>query len=400
MSITRSFRYSPALGVLAGCLIAVSAALALPIWTVQRTPNRGGSGYTNDLFGVAATSNDNAWAVGDYIKGAVLGPIKKAGATKNHPWRPVIEHFNGKHWSIAQSPTPAGGYLQGVATTSSKNAWAVGWTKKGSKQVYRTRIERWDGTAWKTEASPNPGTGNDDELYGVSASSSNVAWAVGAYKKGAAYRTLVEQWNGKTWKARPSANASGATDNYLQAVAATSSDNAWAVGDSSSGTTTQTLIEHWNGKAWKVQPSPNPSGSSNNFFDGVVATSPKNAWAVGFYENGVLRDQTLVEHWNGKSWKIVPSVDPGGSSTDNLLLGVAATSRKNAWAVGWYFDGTQARTIVEHWTGTGWYIQPSADPGTKGDALYGVTAASANSALAVGERASSFIQRTLAEHGP
>lgn len=47
------------------------------------------------------------------------------------------------------------------------------------------------------------------------------------------------------------------------------------------GTASQTLVEHWNGKTWKVQPSPNPGKGTLLF--GVAATSSTNAWAVGYY---------------------------------------------------------------------------------------------------------------------
>src|SRR5947209_49401 len=67
----------------------------------------------------------------------------------------------------------------------------------------------------------------------------------------------------------------------LDAVSATSSRNAWAVGYSWNLFTSQSLIEHWNGKAWKVQASPKRPGARENRLAGVAATSTTNAWAVG-----------------------------------------------------------------------------------------------------------------------
>ena len=58
-------------------------------------------------------------------------------------------------------------------------------------------------------------------------------------------------------------------------MAATSSTNAWAVGSDSHGG----VIEHWNGKAWKIQASPNHGLQPR--LSGVAATSSTNAWAVG-----------------------------------------------------------------------------------------------------------------------
>ena len=94
--------------------------------------------------------------------------------------------------------------------------------------------------------------------------------------------------------------------------------------------------------------SPNPGGISNtNVLNDVTATSAANAWAVGYYSNGTAI-QTLIEHWNGTAWKQVASPNPGNSSSANLLNGVAATSRTNIWAVGTHFNGTANHTLALH----------------------------------------------------
>jgi hypothetical protein len=67
-------------------------------------------------------------------------------------------------------------------------------------------------------------------------------------------------------------------------------------------------------------------GSSNIFFG--VAVSSCQAWAVGNYATGTGRLLTLIEHWNGTAWKQQPSLNPGSSY--NTLAGVAATSASNA----------------------------------------------------------------------
>ncbi len=72
---------------------------------------------------------------------------------------------------------------------------------------------------------------------------------------------------------------------YLNGVAATSTTNAWAV------------IEHWNGKTWTVQPTPNPGGMAS--LSQVAASSATTAWAVGDYvHNGPKRQtaKTLILH--------------------------------------------------------------------------------------------------------
>jgi hypothetical protein len=75
-------------------------------------------------------------------------------------------------------------------------------------------------------------------------------------------------------------------DGQLEAVAALSATNAWAVG---------VVILHWNGRAWKRVPSPN-----SGVLGDVAATSARNAWAIG-----QIKFKTLILHWNGIAWKTV-----------------------------------------------------------------------------------------------
>ena len=210
--------------------------------------------------------------------------------------------------------------VSAVAVTSVRNAWAVGGG-------LRTVILHWNGTAWKR--APSPGIAGS--LSSVAAISGGDAWAVGDTStqpgRGA---PLILHWNGKAWKRVPSPNRGAGT--VLDGVAATSAGDAWAVGYAGMGPRTcrrcTTLILHWNGKAWRRVPSPNPSIGSVLY--AVTATSAGNAWAVGYTPS--LARSTLILHWNGKAWTRVPSPNPPGGGT---LTGVAATSARSAWAVGY-----------------------------------------------------------------
>jgi hypothetical protein len=51
---------------------------------------------------------------------------------------------------------------------------------------------------------------------------------------------------------------------------------------------------------------PNPNFGTFNRFFGVAAVSSNDVWAVGVTSNGGL-SATLVEHWNGTSWTVIPS---------------------------------------------------------------------------------------------
>src|SRR2546421_2278470 len=240
-----------------------------------------------------------------------------------------------------------GNALSGVAPISPCDVWAVGdYNNAGTD---RTLAEHWNGTAWKHVASPNKGSPTQFNVFvGASAISARNAWAVGYYDDTKANQTLIERWNGTSWKLVKSRNPGGSSAlNDLEAVAAISPSNAWAVGYYSNGTANQTLIEHWNGTSWRHVTSRNPGGGSNDDeLWGVTAVSSSNVWAVGRYYNGKAR-RTLVEHWNGSAWRRVTSPNVGSATTFNEFFGVTATSSRNAWAVGDSANGSAYRTLIE-----------------------------------------------------
>src|ERR1051326_2263804 len=153
------------------------------------------------------------------------------------------------------------------------------------------------------------------------------------------------------------------------------------------------------GVSWTGVQPPNP-GTFDNRLLGVAARSPCDAWAVGNYFNDVMENfgQTLIEHWNGSSWEHVPSPSPGGKSENNILLGVAAISRADAWAVGDYSTSGTTQAPIEHWDGTAWKQVPGAHVSFP-NILDGVAAVSASDVWAVGEYFNNTdVGQTLIEH--
>ena len=138
-------------------------------------------------------------------------------------------------------------------------------------------------------------------------------------------------------------------------VAATSARNAWATGyncPASGGGSCQPLTLRWNGIAWKRVRSPNPpSQPRGNWLFGVAATSARNAWAVGGTSITDASSGTFILRWNGTAWKRVPSPSPHGGPN---LYAVAATSARNAWAVGAMTSPPPSNVVILHWNGTAW----------------------------------------------
>src|SRR5262249_46482026 len=151
-------------------------------------------------------------------------------------------------------------------------------------------------------------------------------------------------------------------ENDLSSVSVLSPCDAWAVGFDLNlgGGAFQTLIEHWNGSSWALADSPDP-GSGDNFLNSVRAASPSSVWAVGS-ASAATTSKCLIEHWNGTAWKTVPSPSPGGAF--NELNGVRVVSASDAWAVGDYADGgLSKKTLILHWNGAAWKRVASPNPG-------------------------------------
>jgi hypothetical protein len=372
-------------GGLAGSASSGASESACRTWSAVRSPDPGGSSRANFLYGAAALSSRDAWAVGESFK---------PGAGQS-----LVLRWDGTAWRRVASPSPRDAALYGVAATSPANAWAVGGYSGG------TLVLHWNGTAWKRVASPNPGGSANDSLFSVAALSSRDAWAVG-YNT-ATNRALALHWNGTTWRRVAVPIPRFSLGAQLDGVAATSPANAWAVGNYHNGRSGAylTLILHWNGTAWKRVPSPN-AHSDENYLRAVAATSATNAWAVGeYFIRGGTADRTLILRWDGTAWQRAASPNPG--TADNFLRSVAVTSPANAWAVGDYNNFitrvrfSSHRTLVVRWNGTAWKQVTSPNPGGPANdiSLEGVAAASAGNAWAVGDSIANGIPyRTLTLH--
>src|SRR5262249_48329060 len=169
--------------------------------------------------------------------------------------------------------------------------------------------------AWSETPTP-PGT---NSFYGTAAITPTGVWAVGSHYDGINDRPLAEHFDGGQWVTVPiPAPRSGAA--YLRGVAGSSGTDVWAVGyQITLSGANKTLIEHYDGTSWTIVPSPNPA-SSANYLSAVAAIAMTDTWTVGHYldNSGVYR--TLVEHWDGTSWIIVSS--PNAGNGDNALNGI------------------------------------------------------------------------------
>ncbi len=229
---------------------------------------------------------------------------------------------------------------------------------------------------------PTPRIDGQVNLTAVTASNPSDAWAVGYVGDGGTTQSLALHWDGRSWT-RVRTPASGEAS-WLASVSGSSPSDVWAVGSDLAGLTRRTLVMHWDGAAWSIVPSPNVAGQ-DNVLNGVVVASPDDAWAVGSALDEQFTGQTLVQHWDGRSWSVIRSPNPSDSGVGSNLLAVTAEAASEVWAVGDYDQGDWVmHPLAQRWDGRSWR---TVDTPTAADgALLGSVAARAGVVWAVGWR--------------
>jgi hypothetical protein len=257
-------------------------------------------------------------------------------------------------WSIQPTPNPAGATafttLSGVSCPSVRDCTAVGYYEAGN--TYLTLAEQWNGTRWEMQPIPNPDGALNTVLSGVSCADTTDCMAVGDEQASTFNSlTVAERWNGSTWQLQ-SPPPSG---QLLESVSCPTRRDCVAVGY---GDNFRTLAEVWNGTSWSVQPTPNPPATGFiSALSDISCRSPSACTAVGDYETIAGDDLPLVEHWSGRRWKIQPTPDTVGA-----LSGVSCRTSRVCAAVGGIFSPSSpaiASTLAERWNGFTWELQPA-----------------------------------------
>jgi hypothetical protein len=346
----------------AGTALIVSAgpALAAGAWTIVAAPP---TGQNATLTSVATVSDSDAWAVG-YQNGSAFTNV---GA------KALIDNWNGTAWSQVAPPATPGNtaLLLAVSASSATDAWAVGRTQV-NKSSFDGLALHWNGTAW----SVSPGfpaalsSFAGASAAGVADISPGDAYAIG--NSAATAVGSLAHWNGTAWSSVTLPLPANANSNTtLNAISAHGAGDVWIVGtflDSANGRN-ETFSEHFNGTAWKVVRMPrvkSPNLNAVYHFNAIQANSPSDVWAVGDRGNVEVPDsqKTLIEHFNGTAWRIVPSPSPG---TIDALSGITTSNASNSvWAVGADVPAGKSvgRTLTLNWNGTAWKAVASPNTGS------------------------------------
>jgi hypothetical protein len=317
---------------------------ASSIFHAVPTPNEN---FDNGLQAASASSSNDIWAVGQ-----------------------STIHFDGRSWTAFPAPKIRGdntGYLAGVVDISPTLAWAAGTVNVGLANPGQV-IEQWNGTQWSVFPGPKFGAEEQPSVFAMTSTSANDIWAIGSLLvEEEELFFLFEHWNGTAW----TATALESGDAFLMGASADATNDAWAVGfNGPENDDSGTLAFHWNGTHWSQVATPNV-GAGANQLNSVLALAPNDVWAVGF-STAVPPPQsaptlTLIEHFDGAAWSIVPSpnVGPNSGYQSNRLFGLTANSPTDIWAFGSFFaaDGSgNQHTLLLHWNGKSWTTVPSPDP--------------------------------------
>jgi hypothetical protein len=297
------------------------------VWAPTSVPSPGPGA---DLMGIDCPGVSSCWAVGGYGGSLTL---------------PLALHYNGRSWTrvaIAAGPGAFGvNELISVDCPSTVDCWAVGISDSPGPRTQRL-VEHWNGRAWSLRSSPDPDPGSTNYLNAVSCSSADSCWAVGNER---ATSPLVMHWNGAAWSLSSSPGGttlsgvscewktacfavaalggivrlvggvwrkvappapSATTPQGLSAVSCSAPDSCWGVGARGAGAQASELpaAAFWDGTNWAAATVQAPTGVLASFV-GVTCGAGGGCVAVGSYETSrvgnpfrFFADQTLA---NGPS---------------------------------------------------------------------------------------------------
>lgn len=283
--------------------------------------------------------------------------------------------------SVRMAPLGADGAAASISALDSTDVWAVGFLERPSG-AQRAFAQHFDGTSWTSTTVPGLA------LTAVRAFKPNDVWAVGYRSAEGFLRTLTVHWDGSAWTMIPSPNRNDSV-NVLSALSGTSSRDLWAVGSyfDPENHATLSLAEHWNGRRWSIVPTVDVD--LQNVLGAVYAAGVDDVWAVGYHDNARSTDGApLIEHWDGTQWSVVAApMTPFG--VFSALDAIDGSSPDDIWAVGDGFRRSRSpsQTLTMHWDGTSWTYVSSPNAGTDNDVLEGVAVRS-RGAVAVGSSAS------------
>jgi hypothetical protein len=354
-------------------------------WSVQSVPSPAGA-IGAGFNGLSCATPATCIAAGSY------GNSHGASAL-------LAETWNGTRWHIQATPGAAGSTgseFLAVSCSAAAACTAVGATTistpgrrsaSGGTSMTVSLAERWNGTNWRIQATPNPGRSVGTGLAAVSCSATTACTAAGSYDTTSHLaRATAAAWGGNSWHGQATPSPAGASISSGLIGLSCASARACTAAGFSTGTTgdSTALTERWDGTRWRIQPSPVPAGTVSATLNGVSCSAPRTCTAVGQYFSAGQRELPLAERWSGGQWRLQAFPRPPATAQGGELSGVSCPAPGNCFATGWYFTRSGAAAFTATWNGTRWRVQPAPGPAHAGH-LMGVSCASPHACVAVGD---------------
>jgi hypothetical protein len=243
-----------------------------------------------EVTDVAALSSANAWAVGGFFQ-AGRGIVAGGG-----PIGALIEHWNGTTWKVVPNPAAARNVtsLRGLTAVSPTDIWAVGYQTGLSSGSFVPLVEHWNGKKWSIVPVP---AGNQNSLLDSVTSAAGQLWVAGDQTKRGTANTavpLIEHWNGKTWTVQRLPHIG---NSEVDAIYAASTGDVWAGLAFGAFSGSKDVLLHWNGHAWTAVPIPAPQAWGIFYqITAIGGTGPTDVWAAGVVVDGGPYLSPLLMH--------------------------------------------------------------------------------------------------------
>ncbi|GAB4376688.1 MAG: hypothetical protein Kow0042_23240 [Calditrichia bacterium] len=264
----------------------------------------------------------------------------------------LISSAYSYNWEILTVPSPvANGTFQDIVALSDTDIWTVGFFRDPGSTGKAGDVSfamHFDGTNWQIFSLPQYGYSNDN-LYSVTATSTNDVWAVGSFDDNLRRRfPLLLHWDGSNWSRVDLGNAAG----NLYSIEAITGTDIWAVGEGSGpgapGANITNLVIHYDGSGWQGVEIPSPGNRTNRLTD-VNGSSSNDVWLVGYYRNSTGLYTSIIFHWDGNSWSVANNPNP---PYQNFLYATISLSPDNMFAIG----RNDAQAVIQHWDGSNWSL--------------------------------------------
>ncbi len=318
--------YSPTFGGLTGVLAEGWDGSA---WTVQSAPDT--AYYNNSAFGdVSCTLVSSCTAVGS-----------------SNPSDGLAADWDGTSWS-AETISAAALNLNGVSCVPGASFCMAVGSELGGRFGPVSLV--WNGSSWTSEPVASPGQYLNASLKRVSCLSPTFCVAVGGWAGPVTDENLAEIWDGTSWTVMDTPQTGQGS--VLSSVACSSED--WCIATVQGGAITET----WDGSTWSVEPIAAPSGTTGAYLAAVWCASSTSCVAVGADSVGTKRSG-LAETWDGNAWSVSSTTNPTYYSI--ALQALSCSAITSCVAVGQYQAKKRSATtgISEILGPAGWSAEPT-----------------------------------------